>query len=115
MAFDEIYAERVRNMLVEVPTVLEKKMFGSLGFMINGHLAIGVGDGSDGSILMVRVGKHAEDDALERPGASTTIMRGRPMHGWIDLTPAAVKADNALREWIALALSYVQSLPPKKK
>ena len=113
MAFDEKYANRVRDLLAEEPNVTERKMFGSLGFMVNGHLTVGVGDGSDGSILMVRIDKDQESELLEIPGASNTIMRGRPMSGWIDLTPAAVETDEQLEMWLDKAVSFVQTLPPK--
>lgn len=115
MAFDEKFAHRVKNLLADEPNVTEQKMFGSLGFMVNGHLTIGVGDGSDGSILMVRIGKDSESAALEHPGASTTIMRGRPMSGWIDLTPEAVSTDQQLQTWLDMAITFVRTLPPKAK
>lgn len=113
MAFSEEYAERVRLMLVQTPNVTEQKMFGSLGFMVNGHLTVGVGDGSDGSIIMVRVDKAAENAYLQEPGASTSTMGTKVMRGWIDLTPAAVESDESLQKWISRAVSYVTTLPPK--
>ena len=113
MAYLEEYADRVRAALSSEPDVIEKKMFGSLGFMVNGHLTIGVGDGKDGSVIMVRIGKDTEPSALEHEGASTTVMGGRTMHGWIDLTPAAVADDASLEKWVDMAVSFVKTLPPK--
>lgn len=113
MAYDEIHAERVRDALVAVPGITERKMFGSLGFLLNGHLTVGVGDGRDGSIIMVRIGKEAEEAALKVKGASITDMGGREMHGWIDLTPDAVATEDDLQKWMDLATKYVLSLPPK--
>lgn len=113
MAFSEDYADRVRLALAETDNVSEQQMFGSLGFMVNGHLAVGVGDGSDGSIIMVRVGKEHAETYLQEPGTSTPVMGKREMRGWIDLTPKAVKRDESLEKWIARALLYVDTLPPK--
>lgn len=113
MAYDEEYADRVRIALIDTANVTEKKMFGSLGFMVNGHLTIGVGDGTDGSIVMIRVGKETEKSALQQPGASITIMRGKEMHGWIDLTPEAVNDQKDLQEWVNMAVSFVNTLQPK--
>lgn len=113
MPYLEGYAARVRNALAGVDGVTEKKMFGSLGFLLNGHLTVGVGDGKDGNVIMVRVGKDGEDEALKFPGASTTIMRGRPMHGWIDLTPEAVATDTDLSRWVDTAVGFVTTLPAK--
>lgn len=113
MAYLEDYAERVRLALVTVPNVHEQKMFGSLAFMVNGHLTIGVGDGKDGSVIMVRVGKDAADACLSEPGASTTVMGKKQMHGWIDLTPEAVASDESLDRWVMRAVTFVEQLPPK--
>lgn len=113
VAYIEEYADQVRAALADVPNVTESKMFGSLGFMINGNLAIGVGDSRDGSVLMVRVGKDNEGALLSEPGASVTRMGKKVMHGWIDLTPEAVGNDKALQRWIGRATSFVETLPPK--
>ena len=113
MPYLEEYADRVRAALANVAGVTESKMFGSLGFMINGHLTIGVGDGRDGSVIMVRVGKPNEPEFLLDPGTSTSVMGKKVMHGWIDLTPEAVDSDDALQLWVGRAVTFVQTLPPK--
>ena len=42
MAYDEQLAERVRDLIHVRPGVSEKKMFGGVGWMINGNMAVGV-------------------------------------------------------------------------
>ena len=58
-------------------------MFGGIAFMINGNMAVGV----SGDDLMVRVGKDAHDEAVTKPGARDFDMSGRPMRGWILVSP----------------------------
>lgn len=53
MAYDEGIAERLRDIFEGIPFSSEKKMFGSLGFMVHGHMACGVIN----DYLMIRVGK----------------------------------------------------------
>lgn len=113
MAYLEEYADRVRIALRATESVIEKKMFGSLGFMVNGHLTIGVGDGADGSVLMVRIGKENEEDFLQDAGASISVMGKRTMHGYLDLTPSAVASEDDLQKWVDRAVSFVHTLPPK--
>ena len=43
MSFDEILAERLRPLFQGNYTVTEKKMFGGLAFMVNGHMCCGIG------------------------------------------------------------------------
>ena len=42
MAYDERLAERIRDVINARPGVVERKMFGGMGWMINGNMAVGV-------------------------------------------------------------------------
>jgi hypothetical protein len=42
MPFNEALAERIRQRLVRRKNVQEKKMFGGVGFLLNGNLLVGV-------------------------------------------------------------------------
>ena len=52
MAYDEGLAQRIREALGEIPGLVEKKMFGGVGFMMAGNMACGVNKND----LIVRVG-----------------------------------------------------------
>lgn len=41
MAYDEGLAQRVREIVEEMPGYSEKKMFGGIGFFIHGNMACG--------------------------------------------------------------------------
>lgn len=109
MAYNEDLTGRVRALLAHVPKVEEKKMFGSIGFMVNGKLCIGVGDHPDHN-MMVRVGPEKYAAALKHPGAAPAIMRGREHPGYVFLTNRAIKSEADLRRWVDLALEYNQKL-----
>jgi TfoX/Sxy family transcriptional regulator of competence genes len=109
MAYNQELTERVRALLIDVPHVTEKKMFGSIGFMVNGKLCLGVGDHQDHN-MMVRVGIDAYADALKRDGAAPAIMRGREQPGYIFLVSEAVDTPEDLRYWVDLALDYNKTL-----
>ena len=108
MAYDEVLAGRVRDGLRDVAGVTEKKMFGGLAFMADGHLTVGVyGDG-----LIARIGAAAMNEAVTEPGVRPFDMTGRPMRG-IVVVAAETLDDSALRSWIARARDHTASLPPK--
>ena len=86
-----------------------KRMFSGTGFMIDGNLAVGTTKQG----IIVRVGKEAHAAAIKRPGARTFDMTGKPMEGWVVVDAKAVASDKALDEWIALALAFVRTMPPK--
>lgn len=105
MAYNIERTEQVRHRLTHISDVEEKKMFGSIGFIVNGKLCIGVGDHTDHN-MMVRVGPDKYEEALRRSGAHPAIMRGREMKGYIFLTKEALKSEEDLDYWITAALNY---------
>lgn len=109
MAFDEKLAQRVRGNLQHHPGFSEKKMFGGVGFMLNGNMACGV----SGDSLMVRVGKENYQQALESPHTREFDMTGRPMAGWVLVLPDGLETDEALADWIRRGLVFTLTLPPK--
>ena len=60
MAYDEGLAQRMRAALAVISDIDEKKMFGGIGFLLNGNMACGVNKDD----LIVRVGPEVYEDAL---------------------------------------------------
>jgi TfoX/Sxy family transcriptional regulator of competence genes len=107
MAYDEELAARVRDVLVGEPGITEKRMFGGLAFLVDGHM--GVSASSRGGLL-VRVAPERGEALLEEPGVAPFEMRGRPMTGWLHVSAAAVEEDDALVRWVGLGLSCARTL-----
>ncbi|MGR3794649.1 TfoX/Sxy family protein [Vannielia sp. SX4] len=110
MAYDEGIAEQLREGLEGLPGVEEKRMFGGLCFLLKGNMLCGASGWSD---TMFRVGKEAEEEALALPGTRVMEMGGRRMGGFIRADDAAMGDDDTRARLMALALAYVQALPPK--
>jgi TfoX/Sxy family transcriptional regulator of competence genes len=98
----------VRAALAEVAAVDEVKMFGGTSFMLAGHMVAAASRRG----LLLRLGKAAQDDALAQPGVRPMETRGRVLEGYVRVEAGAL-TDMALRSWLALALEYVGTLPPK--
>ena len=109
MAYNLKRTEQVRKMLAHIPDVEEKKMFGSVGFMVNRKLCIGVGDHADHN-MMVRVGPEMHEEALRRKGARPAIMRGREMKGYVFLTNEGLQTAKDVHYWVALALDFNEKM-----
>ncbi|GAB17227.1 hypothetical protein GOEFS_022_00070 [Gordonia effusa NBRC 100432] len=85
-------------------------MFGGLGFMVNGHMAIAVS--REGGIL----GRCDPDDTesiLSRTHTAPMVMRGRDLAGWFRVDADGVGTKRQLRGWMELCSRYVAQLPPK--
>jgi len=109
MAYDEKLAQRVRESLSGQDGLVEKKMFGGLGFMLHGNLACGV----NGDDLIVRVGPDAYGDLIMQPHTHPFDFTGRPMKGWLVVQPAGLASDDDLHYWVSLGASFARSLPAK--
>ena len=72
MAFSEELARRVRQALARRKGVEEKRMFGGIGFMLNGNLVAAASRRG----LLLRVGKDRQAEALAQSGARPMVMRG---------------------------------------
>ena len=109
MAYNEDLADRVRIALGARAGVVEKKMFGGLTFMVDGHMCCGVVQ----DMLMVRVGPDAHEDALAEPHARPMDFTGRALKGMVYVGSEGLQPDAALGRWVERGLAFVRSQPPK--
>ena len=109
MAYDEDLAARVREIIGERAGVSERKMFGGIGFMLGGNVAVGV----HGEDLIVRIDPAGHETALADPAARTFDLTGREMRGWLFVAPAGSKTERRLRAWVERGAAFASSLPSK--
>ncbi len=109
MAYNEKLAQRIRKLLAGEPGRTEKKMFGGVSFMLHGNMACGVL--KDDMLVRIDPGQH--DAAVVKPLVRTFEQRGRPMKGWIMVSPDACASDEGLQEWVQKGVRFALSLPPK--
>ena len=109
MAYDELLVSRIRALIGLQPNLEEKKMFGGVGYLLNGNMACGVHQND----LIVRVGPANYDQALSRPYARVFDMTGRPMAGWVMVAPEGFTTQADLKAWIEQGIAFARSLPGK--
>ena len=109
MAYDEYFAERINRILTDKKVdFLAKKMMGGMIYMVEGKMMCGVhidkkyGD----SLLMARIGEIAYEQALGHEATLPMDFTGRPMKGYIFVTPDGYDRDEDLEYWINLCLDY---------
>ncbi len=113
MAYDEALADRVRSVVGKLNPgpVEEKRMFGGLGFMLAGNMAVAVQGSRAG--LLVRVSPDDTEQLVTEPGADIMQMRGRPMRGWITVSADVLTRDADLKRWVKRGVTYAAALPAK--
>lgn len=121
MAYDEFLADRIRQLLKEKRVGFsELKMMGGLCFKVDNKMLCGIhtdkkyGD----NLLMARIGEDAYINALEKPECLPMDFTGRPMRGYIFVTPNGFDTDKELSYWVDLCLAFnpfAKASKPRKK
>ena len=136
MNIDEGLAKRVRETLLELADfadISERKMFGALMTMVNGHMTCGISGAKTGSKirprahadaatdsyterdsgLLLRVGANRYNEALKDPYCRPMDFSGKTMTGFVYIDSPGLQEDVDLRRWLELSLSFVLAQPPK--
>lgn len=109
MAYNIELSNRIQSELSGTTGLVEKKMFGGVGFMVHGNMACGV----NGDNLLVRVGIDHNDEALSRPFTKPFAISGKPMAGWIIVEPGGYESNEQFKRWVKQGLDYARTLPAK--
>lgn len=121
MAYYTYLADRIRQQLKEKHIFFEElSMMGGLCFKVDCKMLCGIhfdkkfGD----NLLMARVGEAVYKAELEKPNCLPMDFTGRPMKGYIFVTPDGFDTDEELFYWIDLCLAFnplAKASKPKKK
>ena len=110
MAYDEALADRIRDLIEGEPLLSEQKMFGGLGFLLGGNMAVAAS--SKGGIL-VRVDPDEGERLIATTPARPMEMRGREMQGWLRVDAEGLRTKRQLDPWVRRGVAYARSLPAK--
>jgi hypothetical protein len=109
MPYDEYLADRIRRRLKEKHiSFSELKMMGGLCFKVDNKMLCGIhidkkyGD----SLLMARIGEDTYLKEQEKPECLPMDFTGRPMKGYIFVTPDGFDNETDLSYWIDLCLAF---------
>ncbi|GAB2761316.1 TfoX/Sxy family protein [Nocardioides salsibiostraticola] len=110
MAYDEAMADRVRERIETADILTEKKMFGGLAFLLNGNMALAIGE--EGR-MMVRVTPEQFGVLVERDHVTPMAMGERTSKTFLRVDAEALVEDDDLEEWIGYGVALASALPPK--
>lgn len=109
MPYDAALAQRVRSIIGARTGVTERKMFGSLAWMVQGNLACAV----VGEDVAVKLSDEDAERALAEPRTRPFDMTGRPARAFVVVAGDAVASDDELARWVDAGADHASSLPPK--
>lgn len=104
MAYDAGLADRIRSVLERTAKFEEKKMFGGVAFMVNARMCCGVIKTN----LVLKLGAEGAEAALRKKHTRPMDFTGKPMKALIYVEPPGVDKDEALDEWIRMAVGFAK-------
>lgn len=110
MAYEVHLADRIRSILQSAGEFSERKMFGGLAFIVNGHMCCGVLK----SDLVLRLTPEQAAVALRQPHTRPMDFTGKPMKSMIYVSALGTDSDQELAAWVQSAASLARSAPGKK-
>lgn len=109
MPYDNTLVVRIRQLLGRRQDLVEKQMFGGVGFLLDGNICCGAWK----EFLILRLGEEAAAEVLDEADARPFDITGRPLRGWAMIEPAGWQNAARLQRWVALATEFTESLPQK--
>ena len=109
MAYDETFADRVRDALAPRAGLTERRMFGGIAFMVDGNMAVGI----IGEDLMVRLDPADAEAALTEEHVRPMDFTGRPMKGMVFVDSDGTASEADLASWVDAGADFAATLPPK--
>lgn len=109
MPYDSGLAERLFDIVGGRSGFEEKKMFGGIGWLLNGNMCVGVYK----DWLIIRVGEKTAAGIFKKKHVKPMDITGKPMKGWAMVAPEGYEADDELKKFIDLAVNFVKTLPAK--
>ncbi len=109
MAFDENLAARLRMALARKKCIEERKIFGCICCLLNGHALVGVWRDR----LIARLGPDEAEAARREPHVGEFDITGRAMKGWVTVAAEGLAKEETLKEWVQRAVKFVGKMPAK--
>ena len=89
--------------------ITKKKMFGGVGYLMNGNMCFGIHK----EYLIIRTSIEKAEDLFRSEYVKPFDITGKPMKGWLMVSPDYVETEDKLLEILRLGVSFVETLPKK--
>ena len=107
MPYDPGLAERLAEILGGRSGFAQRKMFGGIGWMLNGNMCVGIYK----DWFIISVGEKTASEIFEKKHVKPMDITGRPMKGWAMVAPEGYESDKDLKKFVKMAEDFVKTLP----
>lgn len=118
MPYSQFHADRISQFFQERNVQFNaKKMMGGLCFMVDEKMCCGIhfDKKRQTDLLMARIGETAYEEAIQKQGCQPMDFTGRPMKGYVFVTPDGFDLDSDLEYWLDLCITFNPLAKSSKK
>jgi TfoX/Sxy family transcriptional regulator of competence genes len=101
--------DRIDRLIARFGDITKRKMFGGVGYLINGNMCFGIHKES----LVLRTSLEKAEDLLKGNYVTPFDITGKPMKGWLLVSPDVLETEDQLLDMLKLGISYAETLPSK--
>ena len=109
MAYNLDLEHRIDKMIDRLGDITKRKMFGGIGYLLNGNMCFGIHK----EYLILRTSPERAAELLKSADTAPFDITGRPMKGWLMVSPDGVETEDQLWEMLQIGAGFAQTLPPK--
>ena len=107
--YDAGLAARLDEIMAGMLDMEVTRMFGGYGFLMNGHMCVGVWN----EVLIIRIGGEGWAAIEDQPHVRPMDLTGRVMKGWAMIEAEGVSEDADLQRYVDMAIMFCAALPHK--
>jgi TfoX/Sxy family transcriptional regulator of competence genes len=100
---------RIDSLTGRLGEINKKKMFGGIGYLLNGNMCFGIHK----EYLILRTTAEKAEDFLKNEYIKPFDITGKPMKGWLMISPDYVETDDQLESVLKLGIDLAMTLPRK--
>ena len=100
---------RIEGLIAQFGGITKKKMLGGIGYLLNGNMCFGIHK----EYLITRTSEEKAQELLKSEYITTFDITGKPMKGWLMVSPDYVETDEQLLSMLKLGINFAESLPRK--
>jgi TfoX/Sxy family transcriptional regulator of competence genes len=109
MSYSHDLEDRIDRLMGRLGQITKKKMFGGIGYLINGNMCFGIHKES----LVVRISPDKAEELMRSEYVTPFDITGKPMNGWVLVSPRVVKTNEQLLDMMSLGANFAATLPKK--
>ncbi len=109
MTYNIDLEHRIDKLTGRFGDLAKKSMFGGIGYLMNGNMCFGIHK----DYLLIRTSPGKSEELLESEYVTPFNITGKPMKGWVLVSPDAVKTEDQLLDMLQIAAIFVGTLSPK--